>query len=505
MAGPVDHTTAVMHQTRRTGFRPSGARFENLRSIKPPRHRHPQLDPGSRSSQTRQLWLRPCIRTAREDSSGQSSNRDLVRDIRTVSANPSPAIGASGIRRTVGLDVVRALAIALVLCNHALMYLFMGFGHGLGTKFSVWFPLIAFLSVEWLFVLSGFLIGNMMIRSFDAGGTFWHKARSFWLRRWFRTVPTYYLFLVVNVILVVKRMGLGRPRWSHWYFAQNLYRPETKLGRPFFFVEAWSLALDEWFYLVMPLLLGLAMWLAKLRTRNAFLTATGALILLPTLLRLGAGIVPGLAAVPHDIVHWDLDIRRVTIYHLDATGWGVLAAVVGRWFPRAWAWRPGAKAMVGFLVMLTGFRMYSNLSPQAHVEALDPVGHALLQRVPHVVNAASLGFVSLGTFLMLPWIAAAKVSNVPLRRAVEWVSIYSYTIYLAHMPVIYIVAAVLVAYDHVELTTMVLTVPVWLLLTVLVSMSVYHGFEKPISDLRERFTRRVDANPFSAKQPTPAK
>jgi len=40
---------------------------------------------------------------------------------------------------------------------------------------------------------------------------------------------------------------------------------------------------------------------------------------------------------------------------------------------------------------------------------------------------------------------------------------------------------------------------VWLALVLVVSATVFHSFEKPISDLRERFTRRIQAGPFGSR------
>ena len=69
--------------------------------------------------------------------------------------------------RNIGLDYLRSLAIVIVLFNHGLIGFFFG-----TSILKIEGPIVSIsaasiISIEWLFVLSGFLIGTMMIRSFD--------------------------------------------------------------------------------------------------------------------------------------------------------------------------------------------------------------------------------------------------------------------------------------------------------------------------------------------------
>src|SRR5450759_5386369 len=102
------------------------------------------------------------------------------------SSKPRPA------DRVFGLDVLRAAAIMGVVCAHGFVVLYphlvgvLGiFGHG------------GFYGVELFFVLSGFLIGQILIREGPALG---HAANVavFYVRRWFRTLPLFFLFLGFN-------------------------------------------------------------------------------------------------------------------------------------------------------------------------------------------------------------------------------------------------------------------------------------------------------------------
>ena len=115
--------------------------------------------------------------------------------------NPTKHIHAE---RIVGLDLLRCLAISGVLLSHSLYFIYphvpaLNLGV-LGSYHLYHLGHLGFYGVELFFVLSGFLIGGLLIRQES------HLSRSseltrFYLRRWFRTLPNYYLFIIINGIL----------------------------------------------------------------------------------------------------------------------------------------------------------------------------------------------------------------------------------------------------------------------------------------------------------------
>ena len=110
-------------------------------------------------------------------------------------------------KRTYGLDLFRAVAITLVV-----------FGHGLSISGDLfqYFPSIPMIDgVDLFFVLSGFLIGSILIRTIEENEQLSIEIIfGFLKRRWYRTLPNYYLFLLINFVLVNYHIIDGRSRIS---------------------------------------------------------------------------------------------------------------------------------------------------------------------------------------------------------------------------------------------------------------------------------------------------
>ncbi|EPU1382254.1 acyltransferase family protein, partial [Klebsiella pneumoniae] len=175
------------------------------------------------------------------------------------------------------LDFCRALAISLVLLSHGRTFLVPLMPETNIFKFG------GFLGVELFFVLSGFLIGRILIEKINNQESHREWIPSFWLRRWLRTYPSYILFLFINIILIFSiRPDIFPSVLRYLTFSQSLLSPH-----PSFFGEAWSLAVEEIFYLITPLLF----WVFFALTNNkktSINLAIVVLITLPLALRINA-------------------------------------------------------------------------------------------------------------------------------------------------------------------------------------------------------------------------
>ncbi|MDQ6625930.1 MAG: acyltransferase, partial [Verrucomicrobiota bacterium] len=225
--------------------------------------------------------------------------------------------------RIFGLDFLRTAAILSVVCAHGFVVLYPHFGPALGVLGHG-----GFYGVELFFVLSGFLIGQLLIKQGDELRDPRQIGR-FYVRRWFRTLPLFFLFVVVNV-------------WFERQFRQHAVGPSEALTHAFFlrnfatlrltfFPESWSLAVEEWFYLLFPALLWLILR-ARRRFDEAIIASAAVFLLLSTGLRM---------VHAHDTgATWTDSQRMVVLYRFDALMIGILAAWLATRAPRMWLrWR----------------------------------------------------------------------------------------------------------------------------------------------------------------------
>jgi peptidoglycan/LPS O-acetylase OafA/YrhL len=166
------------------------------------------------------------------------------------------------------LDGLRALSVTAVLLYHADM---------------TWLP-GGFLGVEVFFVISGYLITMLLVREHDRTATI--SLRDFWLRRARRLLAALYLLLasVSLAVLVFYREDvhkLAGQVWAaltyvtNWYLIFSDQSYFAAIERPPAFQHLWSLAIEEQFYLVWPVLvLGLLRLLrGRLLPMAAIITA----------------------------------------------------------------------------------------------------------------------------------------------------------------------------------------------------------------------------------------
>jgi peptidoglycan/LPS O-acetylase OafA/YrhL len=142
------------------------------------------------------------------------------------------------LRRSTILDQLRSCAILLVITFHVVQMSPTPLSDLAGiTQYGAY-------GVDLFFILSGWLIGGIYWREMKAFGQV--DTRRFWLRRWMRTLPSYFVALVLSW-LAVYWMRSERFDWHYIVFMQNYYE------RIPFFLVSWSLCIEEHFYLAAPL------------------------------------------------------------------------------------------------------------------------------------------------------------------------------------------------------------------------------------------------------------
>lgn len=154
------------------------------------------------------------------------------------------------ISRINGLDTLRACAITLVLMYHYMVFVSHEPSFGFLSE-------IGWVGVDLFFVLSGYLIGHQIFSGLQS--SFGFSLKTFYIRRALRTLPNFYVVLAIYFLFPVEAGGkAATPLWKFLTFTQNF---NLKPGSAF--SHAWSLSIEEQFYVVLPLIAIVTMRLLK--------------------------------------------------------------------------------------------------------------------------------------------------------------------------------------------------------------------------------------------------
>lgn len=158
---------------------------------------------------------------------------------------PMPAIDAPGSERFYGLDLLRTMAILLVITWHIPRSLLP-----FHWKPSTW------AGVDLFFVLSGYLISSQLLRPYTFGGQ--PSFAKFYVRRALRVLPAYlFVLLLYFAMPQFREQPAISSAWRFLAFTQNFGLDISSRGA---FSHAWSLCVEEHFYLALPVIV---YWLMK--------------------------------------------------------------------------------------------------------------------------------------------------------------------------------------------------------------------------------------------------
>jgi len=238
--------------------------------------------------------------------------------------------------RQPGLDLLRALAIILVVVYHAALF---------GFKLPGRVDRFGWIGVDLFFVLSGYLIGGQLLASLARDQRI--KLGRFFTRRALRIVPAYFVVLAIYFLLPAWREypEMSQPLWKFLLSVQNI-----ALHGGTAFSHAWSLAVEDQFYVALPFLL---LFLYR-RPRAA--------IIVPCLIVVGGVGLRAFLAAQNALVDGGVLFRgfQAWIYYptwtrLDPLVLGVVLAGIERfrpnWWQRlincaSWLWLPGLGLIV---------------------------------------------------------------------------------------------------------------------------------------------------------------
>jgi len=333
-----------------------------------------------------------------------------------TSANDTPQ-GSSA--RLPGLDTLRALAILLVMLFH--------FRDLLPERFDSVYRL-GWMGVDLFFVLSGYLIGSQLLKPYRSGTK--PSLRDFYRRRAFRILPAYLVVVCLYFIWPHWREADGiSPLWQFLTFTENLL---IDYSRNQAFSHAWSLCVEEHFYLVLPLLVLLLMRRPSFRktiTVLLFVAAAGMALR-------GYIFFHILRPLGHDNLFpaYFEDVYYPTYTRLDGLLVGVSIALLKMFRPVAWthlARRGHSAVAIGCSLVATALWLMNHRTQSVSSIAAwgDVVGFPLL--------SLGLGLLAVSALSSNGWLSRFHVPGAKLLATLAF-SLYLTHKEIAHLDQLYL-------------------------------------------------------------------
>lgn len=348
-----------------------------------------------------------------------------------------------GQKRVLQLDVLRGFAILLVMGVHVPAY-------------PIW-STIGGLGVDLFFVLSGFLIANLLFSEYRSSGKI--RLGRFLFRRALKLYPSFYLLLALTLLYCVL--------WHIPVTARQIVGEATMTQNYFGAIwgHTWSLAVEEHFYIALPLLLAFLMKRGK-GSQDPFQNIPY-IFLGVAIACLALRIV---FAAPHGVythrAHYEPSHLRV-----DSLFFGVFLAYLHNFRP--WILQKLMSAPWRFPVSLAGVLA---LAPACFLPSTDPIVYTV---------GFTLIYLGFGTMLLLSIYQEDRKRAKPGigSRAIARMGIYSYSIYLWHVPMAQVFGALARRFSNVNQYALH---AIYFAATIVVGVALSKLVEIPVLKLRDR-------------------
>ncbi|MFI4958891.1 MAG: acyltransferase family protein [Lysobacterales bacterium] len=353
--------------------------------------------------------------------------------------------------RLPGLDLLRAIAIVWVMLFHSYIV------GGLGPDFA-WLSRYGWAGVDIFFVLSGFLIGTQVLRPLRRGEPL--SFGGFYARRGWRILPAFDVVLALYVFFPALREAPGLQPW--WQFATFTLNLLIDYNHNQAFSHAWSLCVEEHFYLVFPLL---AWWLTRRPSTVKFISVCAGVVVLGIALRSAVWLHDAAIDPPRS---WFLeDIYYPTWMRLDGLLMGIMLATLRVYRPQVWArWKTRSNVALFGGVVVSCLTLW-----------------LFRDRTGLLANALGWPLLSFG-FGLLVFAGADRNSLIGRWRVpgASWLAAISYSLYLSHKIAFHVVATM---FDSQLQRLGLLAFATYAAAALLLGAALHYLVERPFLRLRE--------------------
>ncbi|MCL9806112.1 acyltransferase [Flavobacterium amniphilum] len=363
-------------------------------------------------------------------------------------------------KRNPGLDLARTVAITLVVFAHTLWI-----SNHYPPLVSWLMQLSGTIGVEIFFVISGFLIGKIVMRLIMDDDFSVQSIFQFLKRRWYRTLPNYYFVLFLNLILwyaIYQKI----PEKLILYF---VYLQNFTTTSPDFYRVAWSLSVEQFCYIIGPFtLFFLIRFFPEKKRSQLFLW----MCLFIIAVFFGVRLYYNLHHETKSIYDWNENLRKVSVYRLDAIYYGFVLyyffskGIITPTLERVFF-------VVGFLGVFILHIFIFAIGVQ-------------VQRTPFFFDVLYLPLNSIAICLTIPYLARFKMKEGFVLKWVTLISLLAYSIYLLHYTVILHAMKTICPSENLKGIGLWIYTLVYWLLVISLSYLLYRFFEKPMTNLRDK-------------------
>lgn len=360
--------------------------------------------------------------------------------------------------RIYGLDILRAFAILFVVAGHG--------GNLIESDTYKYINLFLFDGVSIFFVLSGFLIGRILIAILKNNKVNSKLIINFWIRRWFRTLPNYFLILSIVVLLniIFTKNFILLDKLKYFIFSQNLLT-----GHPNFFHEAWSLSIEEWFYLITPLIMFVLIRIFKTAVDKAILITVIGILISATLFR----YFRFSSLTVDNIETWNSIFRSQVATRLDSLMYGLIGAYIYINYLKFWRKYKVQFFIIGLLLFISDKFDFFHFGQFGLYDCV-----------------FSFSVVSIATLFLLPYLSLLKNGKGFIYKYLNIISLISYSMYLVNYTVV--LEWIIIKIDWTILQnfnsyiSLISKYCLFWFLTIVFSILIYKYFEIPFMKLRDK-------------------